>query len=77
MVKYDLSFLFVTDDVCGLELRFDEFRVETSAAVDECANDYLEVSDGKGNTMRYCGFVSGIRLVQINNFSRYYKEMVG
>ena len=60
-------------NTCGLELRFDEFQVEASDVVDECANDYLEVSDGENdqNSMKYCGFVSGIRLVKFNtNFIR-------
>ena len=35
-----------SDDICFLEVRFDEFRVEPSAVLEECANDYLEVRDG-------------------------------
>ena len=30
--------------VCFLEVRFDEFAVEASEVLDECANDDLEVS---------------------------------
>ena len=41
-------------DVCSLELRFDEFDVEASEVLDECANDYLEISDDRplARTMR-------------------------
>ena len=35
-----------SNDICALELRFDEFNVEPSALIDECGNDYLEISDG-------------------------------
>lgn len=36
------------DNICFLEVRFDEFRVEPSEVFEECANDYLEVKDGLG-----------------------------
>ena len=36
------------DNICFLEVRFDEFRVEPSEVIEECANDYLEVKDGVG-----------------------------
>ena len=37
------------DNICFLEVRFDEFRVEPSDVFEECANDYLEVGDGPGD----------------------------
>lgn len=61
----------VSDNICFLEVRFDEFRVEPSAVFEECANDYLEVDDGpgsrKGSEMRSAGF-----LVFFNNLIKIY-----
>lgn len=56
------------DNICALELRFDEFRVQPSAVIDECVNDYLEVTDENSLVapMRYCGFFTGIRLLEVS-----------
>ena len=35
-----------SDNICSLEMRFDEFRVEPSAFIEDCENDYLEVQNG-------------------------------
>ena len=32
-----------SSNICSLELRFDEFRVEPSPYIEDCENDYLEV----------------------------------
>ncbi len=55
------------ENICSLELRFDEFKIEASEVLDECANDYLEVSDvnSAGQSMRYCGAFTGIRLLEL------------
>jgi hypothetical protein len=64
----------VDDNICTLELRFDEFKVEPSASIDECANDYLEIGDEKESMTRperYCGIFTGIRLVEMRALKKF------
>lgn len=66
--------VFASDvNICFLELRFDEFRLEPSAVSDECANDYLEISDDNElrEPRRYCGVFTGIRLIEIEGIKRF------
>ncbi|XP_059084293.1 uncharacterized protein LOC131881452 isoform X2 [Tigriopus californicus] len=66
--------VFASDaNICFLELRFDEFRLEPSAVSDECANDYLEISDDNDlrQPRRYCGVFTGIRLLEIEGTKRF------
>ena len=58
------------EDICSLELRFDEFRLHTSSFDQSsllCPNDYLQISDidNSGNPQRYCDVFTGIRLVEM------------
>ena len=50
-------------EVCSLELRFDEFRLDTSISTDPnlCPNDFLQISDidKSGEPQIYCDVFSG------------------
>ena len=57
------------EQICQLELRFDEFRVQKPDDADEeCTKDYLEIFDNT-NTVekpkRFCQPFTGIRVVDI------------
>ena len=61
------------DQICQLELRFDEFRVQKPDDADEeCTKDYLEIFDNT-NTVeqpkRFCQPFTGIRVVDIASTS--------
>ncbi len=56
----------LSNNICFLQLRFDEFRLEASNQGDgDCLNDYLQISDESGDeAQRYCGTFAGIRLLE-------------
>ena len=61
------------EQICQLELRFDEFRVQKPDDADEeCTKDYLEIFDNT-NTVeqpkRFCQPFTGIRVVDIASTS--------
>ena len=64
-------------NICSLELRFDEFKVESSATVGNCPEDgdYLEIIDedmqGLAKSQRYCGVFTGIRLLEMRKLKRF------
>ena len=61
------------EDICYLELRFDEFNLE-SLTQGSCNNDYLEISGGSeettGNGMRYCDVFYGIRVIEMTSVKK-------
>lgn len=52
-------------------------QVEPSEVLDECDNDYLEVSDDEPLTrkMRYCGTFTGIRLLEMGESGKKFRSL--
>ena len=58
-----------SDNICQLELRFDEFRVQQPDVYEECVYDYLEIVDNsnRSQSQRFCEPFTGIRVVNIES----------
>jgi len=61
----------VNSNICSLEMRFDEFSVEPSGVLDECANDFLLIEDPLAPSTKYCGSFTGIRLIEMTTVKKF------
>ena len=63
-----------SENICELELRFDEFRVEPSSQEFACDNDFLMISDdlNQVSPQKYCDVFTGIRLIEMGLSKRFH-----
>ena len=63
------------DNICSLELRFDEFRLFEDVEGLQCAHDYLEISgidNEQTKPQRYCDVFTGIRLIEMGRSGKQF-----